>query len=88
MEARPILERGSRWRVGDGNSIPANCGVEYVSDLISSESAYWLPDLVNELFLSCDATQILSIPLSGRLPSDKLMWHYDANGLFFGEKRI
>ncbi|KAB2623536.1 hypothetical protein D8674_038828 [Pyrus ussuriensis x Pyrus communis] len=55
-------------------------GVEYVANLIVPETASWNINLVNELFLLNEAAMILATPLSCRLSSDKLIWHYDAKG--------
>lgn len=61
---------------------PAGCDVEWVSSLIIPESASWNTDLISSLFPPCKEALILSVPLSGILPPDHLMWHYDSKGLF------
>lgn len=57
-------------------------GVEYVADLIVVEMTSWNIILVTDLFLLDEAAMILATSLSCRLPSDKLIWHYDAKGFF------
>ncbi|KAM1915217.1 hypothetical protein ACFX13_035095 [Malus domestica] len=61
---------------------PLVSGVEFVADPIDAESASWNLNLVKELFPPCEVVLILASPLSCRLHPDKLMWHYDLNGLF------
>lgn len=39
-------------------------------------------DIISSLFPPCEATLILSIPLSRKLPPDYLIWHYDSKMLF------
>ncbi|KAB2635564.1 hypothetical protein D8674_026098 [Pyrus ussuriensis x Pyrus communis] len=53
-------------------------GVEFVADLIDAELASWNLNFVKELFPPCEVAWILATPLSCRLHSDKLMWHYDS----------
>ncbi|PNY16580.1 ribonuclease H, partial [Trifolium pratense] len=53
-----------------------------VSDLINLETKMWDKNLVQNCFNSFEAEQILNIPLSWRLPADKLIWHWEKNGEF------
>lgn len=61
---------------------PVGCDLEWESALINIDSASWNVDLINSLFSPGEAAMIHSIPLSGMLPPDQLMWHYDAKGAF------
>ena len=45
-------------------------------------TAAWRIDMVQQLFSPNDATAILSIPLSYRLPIDRLVWAYTPRGVF------
>ena len=47
--------------------------VTRVSELIDSASANWKSFVIDALFLSHEAETIKSIPLSSRLPEDKLI---------------
>ena len=53
-----------------------------VSDLIDSSSASWKVSVIDVLFLPHEAELIKSIPLSSRLPKDKLIWALSPNGQF------
>ena len=44
-----------------------------VSELIDLSSASWKSSIIDVLFLSHEAETIKSIPLSSRLPEDKLI---------------
>ncbi|KAL0000259.1 hypothetical protein SO802_019861 [Lithocarpus litseifolius] len=50
--------------------------------LIDADHGTRRADLVRELFLDFEAENILSIPLSTRMPRDKLVWAGTANGQF------
>ena len=52
------------------------------SELIDSASAIWKSSVIDALFLSHEAEKIKSIPLSSRLPEDKLIWAMSSNGQF------
>ena len=53
-----------------------------VDILIDADHGIWRADLVRELFLDFEAESILSIPLSTRMPRDKLVWAGTSNGQF------
>lgn len=53
-----------------------------VSSLIEPLFASWKTELIWQAFSNEDATQILRIPLSSRLPEDSLVWAYMTKGLF------
>ena len=53
-----------------------------VNVLIDADHGTWRSDLVRELFLNFEADIILSIPLSTRMPGDKLVWAATPNGKF------
>ena len=53
-----------------------------VSLLINVERGEWEAGLVQQIFLAHDAKTILSIPLSNRLPPDKVIWAANKNGRF------
>jgi hypothetical protein len=51
-----------------------------VETLIDSDTKQWKRDLIHSCFNQTEAKQILSIPLSHRIPVDKLMWHWEKDG--------
>ena len=51
-----------------------------VSELIDPASASWKSNVIDTLFLPHEAKIIKSIPLSVRLPEDKLIWAMSSNG--------
>jgi ribonuclease HI len=51
-----------------------------VCDLIDPDTKQWKRDLVSHLFHPHEALQILSMPISPRLPPDKLVWHFERDG--------
>ena len=53
-----------------------------VSELIDSSSASWKASVIDVLFLFHEAELTKSIPLSSRLPEDKLIWALSPNGQF------
>ena len=96
------LEKGLRWRVGNGESIrvwadkwlPTSSTYTVisprvflqantrVSKLIEASTTSWKTSIVDALFLSHEVETIKSIPLSSRLPANKLVWTKTSNGLF------
>ena len=50
--------------------------------LIDVDHGIWRSDLVRELFLNFEADIILSIPLSTRMPRDKVVWVATPNSKF------
>lgn len=56
--------------------------LDRVSELINFETASWKSVVLDVLFLLHEAEAIKSIPLSSRLPNDKLIWPASLNGLF------
>jgi hypothetical protein len=55
----------------------------YVSDLIDEDTKQWKRDLIFLCFESHVAQQILSTPLSFRMPSDALVWNWEKDGMYF-----
>nr|POE52912.1 hypothetical protein CFP56_63158 [Quercus suber] len=53
-----------------------------VSELIDQDNVVWKTDVVQKLFLPHEASAILGIPLSERLPSDRIIWAYTPLGMF------
>ena len=53
-----------------------------VANLIDSDNCCWKLEVLENLFLPFEVHTIRSIPLSGRWPSDKLMWSGTQNGFF------
>ena len=53
-----------------------------VCNLIDPELAIWKVDQVQQLFMPLDAKLILSIPLSARLPLNRLIWSHTPTGVF------
>ncbi|CAJ2638124.1 unnamed protein product [Trifolium pratense] len=51
-----------------------------VSALIDPDTKQWNRQLVVQTFYPDEAKQILSIPISQRLPADKIIWHYERDG--------
>ena len=54
---------------------------QLVSELICKETGTWHEELVRRV-LPIDADMVIQIPLCTSWPSDKLIWHFAANGLF------
>ena len=53
-----------------------------VCELIKPESSSWNSQVIDALFYPHEAEVIKGLPLSSRLPSDKLIWAASSNGLF------
>ncbi|KAK9928384.1 hypothetical protein M0R45_025521 [Rubus argutus] len=62
--------------------LPKTFSLEYVSDLIDSESYTWKESVLEFIFSLEDCEVINLIPLSSRLPPDRMIRHYDSKGLF------
>lgn len=54
----------------------------HISELIDTTNICWKIDLLDQVFLPFEAEGIKSIPLSSRLPADKLIWAASPNGFF------
>ena len=50
-------------------------GMEKVSTLLDTDRRSWDVAKVKTIFLPHEAEVVLSIPISGRLPEDSVMWH-------------
>ena len=53
-----------------------------VQELINEDTAEWKSSVIDALFLPHEADIIKSIPISSRLPPNKLIWTETRNGLF------
>nr|XP_023906648.1 uncharacterized protein LOC112018352 [Quercus suber] len=53
-----------------------------VSALIDYDTRRWRADLIQSIFLPCEAKTILNIPISYNLPEDKIIWVANKKGLF------
>ncbi|CAJ2671909.1 unnamed protein product [Trifolium pratense] len=53
-----------------------------VKDLIDVDTKQWKRDVIYSCFDSGTAKQIISIPLSLRLPSDTLVWNWEKDGAY------
>ena len=53
-----------------------------VSVLIDPQTSAWREELVRRIFILADVQSILNIPLSSRLPHDRLVWAYTPKGWF------
>nr|DAD49162.1 TPA_asm: hypothetical protein HUJ06_019099 [Nelumbo nucifera] len=78
--SRIVLEKGCRWRIGDGYVK----GLEdiVVSDLWIPGHKEWDVEMIHELFGPRDASAILNIPLSYASQEDRLIWHLSLNGVY------
>lgn len=61
---------------------PQSTTLQQVSDLINIDSGTWNEALLASNFTQEDCLLIKSIPLSIRLPPNRLIWHYDSKGVF------
>ena len=53
-----------------------------VSSLIKAETGEWNTSEIKHLFLPHEATTICGIPLSTRLPSNRIIWGLTPSGTF------
>jgi hypothetical protein len=53
-----------------------------VMDLIDVDTKQWKRDVIYSCFDHCVAKQIISIPLSLRLPSDTLVWNWEKDDTY------
>ena len=53
-----------------------------VQELINKDTAEWKSSVIDALFVPHEADIIKSIPISSKLPNDKLIWTETRNGLF------
>lgn len=53
-----------------------------VSALIDPQTSAWHKELVLQIFIPADVHSILNIPLSVRLPHDRIAWVYTPKGQF------
>lgn len=51
-----------------------------VCELIDQDTKNWRRDLVFNVFNQFEAQQIINIPISLRLPEDKIIWHQERDG--------
>ena len=63
-------------------SLPSIAPETKVSSLINPELRGWNSSLVNQLFLPHEATVICGMPLSIRLPPDKIIWSLTPSDMF------
>lgn len=74
------LSQPSTFRI---TSIPHGIPIDArVSSLIDPQLGIWKSDLIQYYFNPIDALAILSIPISLRLPKDRVIWVYDPKGRF------
>ncbi|XP_042969542.1 uncharacterized protein LOC122302385 [Carya illinoinensis] len=73
--AMDVVKAGSVWRVG--NDMDAR-----VAGLINSGTREWKADLIDAVFNLEESKLILSLPISIRGSSDKLIWVVALNGIF------
>ena len=53
-----------------------------MSSLIDSDLRGWNSTLVNQIFLPHEASVICGMPLSTRLPPDRIIWSITPSGMF------
>ena len=61
---------------------PSLLNLWYMSVLIDPQTIAWREELVRRIFILADVHSILSIPLSSRLPHDRLVSAYTPKGRF------
>ena len=57
-------------------------GMEKVSTLLDTDRRSWDVAKVKTIFLPHEVEMVLSIPISGRLPKDSIIWAWTTNGRF------
>jgi hypothetical protein len=94
MGARWRIGNGNKVRIWKDGWIPNNSDSfvkgprvqldenALVSELIDTNSKMWRREAVRSWFNPHEAKKILSIPLSHRLPEDKIIWGWEKNGEF------
>lgn len=78
-EDKWLLDKICRTVIAPPPSLPPDAKV---SSLIDAESATWKVDQVQQLFMPHESKLILSIPLSVRLPPERLIWYQSPTGVF------
>jgi hypothetical protein len=86
------IENGEQVKIREDRWLPNQVGFKVwsrcemlengalVSTLIDKDTKQWNRELVVQSFYPHEAKQILSIPISQRLPADKMIWHYERDG--------
>ena len=102
MVARKVVDRGSKWCIGNGESIHiwkdrwissqksfkvtspigVHTSMEKVLSLLDTDRRSLDVVKVKTIFLPHEAEVVLSIPISGRLPEDSIVWAWTINGRF------
>ncbi|KAM1981594.1 hypothetical protein ACFX15_038069 [Malus domestica] len=100
LKARIVLEKGSRWLIGDGafvrvwkdqlvprpsifrpiTQLPPSRENMLVYELIDEARRMWCETGLSAYFEEEDMEHIRALPISHRLPPDKLVWHYTDMG--------
>ena len=62
--------------------IGVHTGMEKVSSLLDTDRKAWDVVKVKNLFLPHEAEMVLSIPISGTLPEDSIVWAWTSNGSY------
>lgn len=94
LGARWSIGNGTNVRVWKDNWLPKQTNFKVwspvsslgenamVCELIDADTKSWDRMKVLDNFVNQEAQQILDIPLSWRLPDDKLMWHWEKDGQY------
>ncbi|XP_050290016.1 uncharacterized protein LOC126728194 [Quercus robur] len=80
-----LAKQGWRLQVGHDSLVYRVLKAKYfprVAKLLDSEKGEWRTEVIDTVFLPHEADIIKSIPISARLPPDKLIWSETPNGLF------
>ena len=78
-EDKWLLDKVHRRVISPISSIPPDAKV---SCLIDANTGGWKADQINKLFLPYEARLVLSIPLSIKIPADRLIWSHSSSGEF------